>query len=218
MSRGHREAKTTPQADGVNVDELIAHSGIALPDDEHARRCARFAAKLAEQLGSWLEVESSDYRLAAVAALFHDAGYMRGLHDHHRKSFDIIREASLPGFSPEDHLIVASAARYHGRATPNIEHAGFGEMDFADQRRVRRISAIVRLSVALDASHLGPVTDIDVDFTEHVPLIRAFADGDAPVERDRLREAAGSVHHLIQKRIRTEVVPHFQQKQQETEG
>jgi exopolyphosphatase/guanosine-5'-triphosphate,3'-diphosphate pyrophosphatase len=163
-------------------------------------------------------VAPSDSRLAVVAALFHDAGYLRGLHDHHRKSFDLIREATLPGFSTGDQVIAACAARYHGRATPNIEHAGFGDMDFEDQRCVRRISAIVRLAVALDASHLGPVTNVEVDFTEHVPLIRAFATGDASVERDRLREAAGSVHHLIQKRIRTEVVTRKPDKNEQTEG
>jgi exopolyphosphatase / guanosine-5'-triphosphate,3'-diphosphate pyrophosphatase len=186
------------------IRELLS-APIAVPDDEHALRCARFAGELFDAIHLALGLSPEHKRLAIAAALFHDVGYLRGDQDHHRKSFDIIRRATIPGLSHDERLIVACAARYHGRTSPNIEHAGFGEMSFEDQRLVRRTAAITRVAVALDASHLGLIDDIEVHAGERDIRVIAYVANDAAVERDRLREAAGGFTGLTQTPMRTDV-------------
>jgi len=185
--------------------DLLDQLEIEVPDREHALRCARFAGSLFDGLMARLELAPGDRRLAVVAALLHDAGYLRGPRDHHRKSYDIIDAAFLPGFTRQEQVIAACAARYHGRTMPNIEHAGFGEMDTEEQRRTRRLSAIVRLAAACDASHLGVITSVRAQTDEHGVVVSATASAEPSVDRDRLREAAGGFTALTYVPLRVEV-------------
>jgi exopolyphosphatase/pppGpp-phosphohydrolase len=201
-----------PRTHDHSTAELIANalasSGLMLPDPEHARCCAAFAANLFDALRERLELAPDDRRLAVLAALFHDVGYARDVRDHQRKSFDMLRESQLPDMDDSERDIVAAVARYHRKALPNIEHAAFGFMSSSDQRRVRRLSGIVRLAVALDASHLGSVERVEIQ-PDATPLrCTAYARGSAnvEVERDRLRENAAAFTQLTQLPIRAEIV------------
>jgi exopolyphosphatase/pppGpp-phosphohydrolase len=185
---------------------LLDRLAIEVPDREHAVRCAGFAGALFDGLHARLELEPGDRRLAVVAALLHDAGYLRGARDHHRKSYDIVSAANLPGFSRQEQVIAACAARYHGRTMPNIEHAGFGEMDTEEQRRTRRLSAIVRLAAAGDASHLGVVTSLSAQAERNGAVVTVSAGAEPSVDRDRLREAAGGFTALTYLPLRIEIV------------
>ncbi len=189
-----------------NPSAILDLVEIEVPDRDHAIRCAEFAGSLFDGLRERLELAPGDRLLTVVAALFHDAGYLRGPRDHHRKSYDMIEAAYLPGFSRQDQVIAACAARYHGRSMPNIEHAGFGEMDTEEQRRTRRVSAIVRLAAACDASHLGVITSVSAEANEHGGVVTAIASSEPSVDRDRLREAAGGFTALTYLPMRVEIV------------
>ena len=184
---------------------LLDRIEIEVPDPDHALRCAGFAGSVFDGLQARLELAPGDRRLAVVAALLHDAGYLRGARDHHRKSYDVIDTAFLPGFSRQEQVITACAARYHGRTMPNIEHAGFGEMDTEEQRRTRRLSAIVRLAAACDASHLGVITVVSARADENEAVVSATASVEPSVDRDRLREAAGGFTALTYVPLRIEI-------------
>jgi len=181
-------------------------SGWELPDSEHAERCGRFAGEIFDALHTLLNLDAADRPLTVAAAVFHDIGYLRSERDHHRKTFDLLRESTQLPFSDDDRLVVASAARYHGHTLPNIEHVGFNDMAFADQRRVRRIAAIVRLTTALDASHLGLIDRVVVSVEAGAASLIAYAASEPAVERDRLRESAGGFVQLTQVPIQIEVV------------
>jgi exopolyphosphatase / guanosine-5'-triphosphate,3'-diphosphate pyrophosphatase len=188
------------------VRSLLTAIDAPLPDTEHALRCAAFADAIFRDAHEVLGLHDEHRQLAVAAALLHDIGYLRGDKDHHRKSFDVIRLLRLPGFTESEQVIVACAARYHGRSSPNIEHAGFGEMSFEEQRVVRRIAAITRLSTALDASHLGLVSGVDVRPSGNALRLTAYARQEPAVERDRLRESAGGFTALTQIPMRVEIV------------
>ncbi|HEX5165993.1 MAG TPA: HD domain-containing protein [Thermomicrobiales bacterium] len=191
---------------------LLDRLGVEVPDREHAIRCAQFAGAIFDGAQERLELEPSDRRLAVVAALFHDSGYLRGARDHHRKSYDILLGAGIPGFSRQEQTIAACVARYHGRTMPNIEHAGFGEMDTEEQRRTRRLSAIVRLAAACDASHLGLVSEVTARMSGDELLVTAMATGEPSVDRDRMREAAGGFQALAYLPVRIEITVQTNQK------
>jgi len=188
------------------IADLLTGWPLELPDPAHARHCAVLADSLFAGLHETLGLKPTHRRLAVAGALFHDVGYLRSARDHHRKAFDLLREADLPGLDIHQRLIVACAARYHGGTYPNIEHAGFGEMTTADQRVVRRIAALVRLAAALDASHLGVIDRVEASSHGDRAVVVAFSRGDAPVESDRLREAEGAFMALTQMSLRTNVI------------
>ena len=191
----------------TTLEGLLAASRLTLPDAEHGWRCARVAGELFDALAEPLELGSGDRQLATLAALLHDVGHTRDAREHHRKSFDMIRAANLPGLAHAEREIVAAVARYHRKALPSIEHAGFGFMSAADQRRVRRLAALVRLAVALDASHLGVVDAIHIESEPEGRLrLIAHASSAAELERDRLRENAGAFAALTQLPIQTDIV------------
>jgi exopolyphosphatase/guanosine-5'-triphosphate,3'-diphosphate pyrophosphatase len=185
---------------------LLVSSGIQVPDREHALRCAAFAATLFDGLHDALQLDAGDRVLAMAGALFHDAGYLRGGRDHHRKAFDVIRAATLPGIEDQERTVIACAARYHGHTVPHIEHVGFGEMSAADQWRTRRISALVRVAAALDASHLGHVSGIAVESRLDAALLTVRADDEPSVERERLREAAGGFRLMTGVQLLVDIV------------
>jgi exopolyphosphatase/guanosine-5'-triphosphate,3'-diphosphate pyrophosphatase len=197
---------TSPPTDEQLIQQALASSGLTLPDSEHGRRAARFAGGLFDALRARLELAPDDRRLALLAALFHDVGYARDVREHQRKSFDMLREARLLDLTDAEREIVAAVTRYHRKSLPNIEHAGFGFMSTNDQRRVRRLSGVVRLAVALDASHLGVVQSIDVRPDSEPIVLTAHASGNVEVERDRLRENAAAFTHLTQLPLRAEFV------------
>jgi exopolyphosphatase/pppGpp-phosphohydrolase len=187
------------------IDALLASLPSDLPEREHAVRSAWFGLQLFRAFADVLGLSAEHARIVVAAALLHDIGYLRGEKDHHRKSYDIIRSLALPGFSGRERLIVACAARYHGRSLPNIEHAGFGDMQPADQRVVRRVAALVRVATALDASHLGLIDDIDAFDRDGRLTVIARSRVEPAVERDRLRESAGGFQSLTQLSLQTEV-------------
>lgn len=190
---------------GDDPRDLLGRLDIAVPDAAHAIRCATFAGDVFDDVHALLELPEADRRLAVVAALLHDAGYLRGDRDHHRKSYDIVSTADLPGFSKQEQVIAACAARYHGRTLPNIEHVGFGAMDAGEQRRTRRLSAIVRLAAACDASHLGVVTGVRARSTGDEIVLSVTASDEPSVDRDSVREAAGGFTALTYLPVRVEI-------------
>jgi exopolyphosphatase/guanosine-5'-triphosphate,3'-diphosphate pyrophosphatase len=55
---------------------------------------------------------------------------------------------------------VAAVARYHRGADPTPQHYPFAELGEADQQRVLRLVALLRLAVALDRDHLQRVRNL----------------------------------------------------------
>lgn len=185
----------------------VAHADrLPLADPEHGIRCAVHAASLFDALSGALVLADTDRPLGVAAALWHDVGETPTRQDHPRKTFDLLAATVLPEFTRADRMVIACAARYCRSPLPNIEHAGFGEMSTVDQRRVRRLSAIVRVAAALDASHLGVVERFTVAVQPDRVRLYVCATEHAEVERDQLRESAGAFRLLTRMALDVEVV------------
>lgn len=187
------------------VSQLIEQINVEIPDPEHGVRCAQFVATLFDELYLDLGLDSADRKVAIAAAYLHDIGYIRMGRDHHRKSFDVISTLKLP-MTEVERTVTACVARYHGTTNPSIEHAGFQDLDFDDLRRVRRLTAINRVAVALDASHLGLVTHVRVDRSRPQIGIVGYATEEPAIERDRLQIAASAMRTLAGVQIWTDII------------
>ena len=81
---------------------------------------------------------------------------------HHKHSLYLISRSELPGFTPQEMLVVGNIARYHRKGAPSTLHPEFLLLPPGERDRVRKLSALLRIADALDKEHRQKITRIDV--------------------------------------------------------
>jgi len=127
---------------------------------EHGRKVAALAGRIYEQLAEPLDLAPGDRLLLECAARLQDVGYVINYDQHHKHSYHLIRNSRLPGIRPHDLELIANVARYHRGAHPKRKHENLARLNADDQRRVRRMAAILRLAGGLDRSRTQQVRDV----------------------------------------------------------
>lgn len=148
----------------------------------HARQVQRLALRIFDELAPRLRATSEDRQVLADAALLHDIGYHINFAGHHKHSYHLIVHADLLGMTPVERVLVANVARYHRGALPRRSHRGYGSLDKALRRRIRRLAAILRVADGLDRGHVCAVQDVSVHWSREALRITA-----SPVEGASLR-------------------------------
>jgi exopolyphosphatase/guanosine-5'-triphosphate,3'-diphosphate pyrophosphatase len=64
---------------------------------------------------------------------------------------------TLPNVTDEERHEIACIARYHGRALPSVSHEEFAALGEDARQRVSVLAALLRITDALDWSHVGRV-------------------------------------------------------------
>jgi exopolyphosphatase/guanosine-5'-triphosphate,3'-diphosphate pyrophosphatase len=151
-------------------------------DLRHARQVARIASRLLEQLANPLGLAADDREMMEQAAILANVGYLINFKQHHKHSYHLILNSELAGFERRELTLLANIARYHRGSPPKQKHDGFRELDPADQERVARLAAILRLALALDRTHQQQVNEIDCRVTNGQVNVEVTAKGDAAVD------------------------------------
>jgi len=133
---------------------------------EHGRQVARLAVQLFDQMQETAGLPVSDRVLLDAAARLQDVGYHINYTRHHKHSYHLILNSDLPGFSSGDLRIIANVARYHRGARPKKKHDNYRQLSREDRRRVKYLSALLRLAGGLDRSHSGLVHGVSVEVSE----------------------------------------------------
>jgi exopolyphosphatase/guanosine-5'-triphosphate,3'-diphosphate pyrophosphatase len=132
----------------------------------HSHHVRDLALQLFDAIGSRLGCDSADRRILSDAALLHDVGYHINYENHHKHSYHLIVHADLLGISPEEQVAIAHVARYHRGAPPKRSHEAYMQLDRGWQRRVRRLSALLRVADGFDRGHASAVKKIKVRWGE----------------------------------------------------
>ncbi len=157
-----RVASTTADP-GEARDRSIRHLAAQCHyDQRHAEHVRKLALQLFDAMGRRLDLGPDDRAILADAALLHDIGYHIGHVSHHKHSYHLIVHAELLGIRPEEQMMVARVARYHRGAEPRRRHPELAGLDRAARRRVRRLSALLRVADGLDRGHAGAVQAVRV--------------------------------------------------------
>ncbi|MEO7191608.1 MAG: Ppx/GppA phosphatase family protein [Vicinamibacterales bacterium] len=141
----------------------------------HAQQVAKLSLALFDGLEPRHQLGSREREWLEYGALLHDIGTHISYERHHKHSHYLIQHGDLRGFEPEEVTIIALLARYHRQATPKRSHPEFGALPRDARRRVRLLSAIVRLAEGLDRSHAQVVHRLDIRDSRG-------SDGDSPIE------------------------------------
>jgi exopolyphosphatase/guanosine-5'-triphosphate,3'-diphosphate pyrophosphatase len=131
-------------------------------EEPHARQVMALSLQLFDALAPKLDLTAADRLTLADAALLHDVGYHINYEKHHKHSFHLISHADLLGMTPSEQITIAHIARYHRGAAPKLKHPGFGELDKYVQRRIIRLSAILRFADGMDRGHVSAVGRMSV--------------------------------------------------------
>lgn len=139
------------------AEELRLSGGLLVEDWPHARQVARLSAQLFDATKPLHHLDADALRLLDRAAFLHNTGMLIEARRHHKHSFRLIKEASLPDFNDEQRYEIAMIARYHRRALPSTSHEEYAILGRAARKRVSALAALLRIADALDYSHDGRV-------------------------------------------------------------
>jgi len=160
-------------------------------DEGHARHVAQLARKLFFELAPEHQLDRRYEVLLHVAALLHEVGLFVNVRSNHKHAMYLIRNSEIFGLSRQELLLVSLIARYHRRAYPQPLHEGYGTLDRDQRVVVSKLSAILRLAIALDESRSGRVKEVRCQRERERLIITVPAVDDVSLEQLAMRQNAG---------------------------
>lgn len=151
------------EARARSVSEFAARCHVEQPHSSHVQK---LSLVLFDAIGERLGCTKDERDILSDAALLHDSGYHISYERHHKHSYHLILHADLLGMSPSDQVVVANIARYHRGRTPRKKHRNYGMLEKSLRRRIRRLSAILRVADGFDRGHVSAVADLKVRWTQ----------------------------------------------------
>jgi CHAD domain-containing protein len=157
------ELPSGPQLRAAAMSRLRVWAGYLDPDFSHSQRVTQLALLLydglreAGLLAVATEASSPDHDWRAVlqaAALMHDVGKAKGLKNHEKTSYRMIRGLPRPlGWSARELELAAVVARYHRGALPHLRGNTLQLLELPDRPMAMESAGILRLANALDTRH-----------------------------------------------------------------
>jgi exopolyphosphatase / guanosine-5'-triphosphate,3'-diphosphate pyrophosphatase len=129
-------------------------------DEKHALQVRKIALLLFDELPRLHGLPPSLRPLLEAAALLHDIGKAVSDSQHHKHSYYLLSNSSIPGLADREREIVARVARYHDRSPPSKDHPGMRGLTSEEARAVRKLATLLRVADSLDCSHHQPVVDL----------------------------------------------------------
>ncbi|MGI8978535.1 MAG: exopolyphosphatase [Pirellulaceae bacterium] len=129
-------------------------------DEHHAVHVAELCTKLFQQLRDEHQLPRRNEVLLYVAALLHEVGLFVSNRSYHKHSMYLIRNSELFGLGKKDLLLASLVARYHRRASPQATHEGYATLERDERVAVSKMSAILRIAIALDESRSQRIHEV----------------------------------------------------------
>ncbi|ACB49951.1 exopolyphosphatase [Crocosphaera subtropica ATCC 51142] len=154
----------------------------------YGEKVATFAVSLFDQLfGVLHDWEKTERELLWSAAILHNCGVYISHSSHHKHSYYLIRHAELLGFTEIEIETIANIARYHRKSTPKKKHDAYSKLPDQYRKRIKQLSAMLRVAVALDRRQIGAIKDIHCKYDEeykklHLHLIPSNPQDDCALE------------------------------------
>ncbi len=171
-------------------------------DETHARHVTDLSLALFDGLRREHRLDDDARRLLSYASLVHDIGSVIGHEDHTEHSSYIVKHGNLRGLSAEEVEIVATVARFHGKARPRKSDKAFRSLSREARRIVRWLAAILRIAEALDRSQYQLVRGVRLVMGKGTVTIRAAAREDARLEIWAARQRTRLLGRLLGRRVR----------------
>jgi exopolyphosphatase / guanosine-5'-triphosphate,3'-diphosphate pyrophosphatase len=194
--------------EGILHDLAAAHFGPATAHDEraeglrqqarrfaarmhseaaHCEHVRRLAAQLFDQLAAVHGLPPSQRVPLELGALLHEVGFAVNARDYHKHGEYLVRNGDIPGLGRHQQALVACLVRYQAEASPKPHHRLYGSLAPGERDRVRQLTALLRIAVALDAHGTQTVRRIEIRVQGKTLWLRVAAAPDARVDFRELR-------------------------------
>ncbi|MGZ5492105.1 MAG: Ppx/GppA phosphatase family protein [Thermoanaerobaculia bacterium] len=174
-------------------------------DMVHASHVATLALRIFDQTAALHMLRMGERELLEYATLLHEVGMHVSYQSHHKHSYYLISHAGLRGFTADQVAVVASVARYHRKSPPKDDHPNFAQLSPGRRAVVRKLSAILRLAVALDRGRQGAVRDIAVACDETAVVFKIRKRGEAKLEYEAAIKKGKYFGALFEREVRFSV-------------
>lgn len=148
----------------------------------HSKHVAKLALQLFDNFQEELGLSDTDRELLEYASFMHDIGYHISHRKHHKHALYIIRHSDLKGFKEHEIEIIANVSRYHRRSTPKSRHKHYDKLPKSEKKRVKKLSAILRIADGLDRSHYQNVQGMTIEKTLDQVTIYIKTESDPQLE------------------------------------
>jgi exopolyphosphatase/guanosine-5'-triphosphate,3'-diphosphate pyrophosphatase len=147
------------EARARSVSDFAQRCHVEQPHSSHVQH---LALMLFDAIGGRFGCTPGDREALADAALLHDSGYHISYERHHKHSYHLVLHADLLGMPPSEQVVIANVARYHRGAPPKKKHGNYGLLDRTLRRRIKVLSAILRVADGFDRGHVSAVKAVKV--------------------------------------------------------
>ncbi|MGE0268724.1 MAG: HD domain-containing protein [Candidatus Omnitrophota bacterium] len=148
----------------ISVAKFLCHKFDL--DIKHTRHVAQLSEELFKQFQPSMGLEDKDLLYLNLAAYLHNIGLFINNRSHHKHTEYIINSLSLFRLTFDEIRCIACIARYHRKATPQNSHYYYQNLTSTEQILVQKLTSLLRIANALDASHKQKVKKIEVEFVK----------------------------------------------------
>ncbi|AVR44570.1 Ppx/GppA family phosphatase [Christiangramia fulva] len=150
--------------------------------EQHSTHVANMGLQIFDEFQADLKLTENDRELLNYASLLHDIGYYISFRKHHKHALYLIRNSDLRGFTDDEINIMANVARYHRRSTPKKRHPFYKQLDKPLRKRIKKLSAILRIADGLDRSHYQNVKSLEIENGKEKVKLLITTEGDPELE------------------------------------
>jgi exopolyphosphatase/guanosine-5'-triphosphate,3'-diphosphate pyrophosphatase len=174
-------------------------------DPAHTEHVARLAMGLFDELADagLHPGDRWERELLFSACILHDIGMSVDYDDHHKHSRYLILNAGLPGFAPRELALIAQAARYHRKGTPDLGELAPLAQD-GDAERLDRMALLLRLAEDLERSRDQSVRAAHIAADDGTLHLELETDGAAAVERWAAEREVDLVERAFGRQLKVE--------------
>jgi len=177
-----------------------------LGPDRHTESVLDLSFSLFDKLLPVHSMGEGERLLLACAALLHDIGWTLPGPGHHQRSMDmVLNDRSLP-FTSEERSVVANIVRYHN-SLPKKDHYSYQALSPTNRLNVMKLSALLRVADALDASHGSIIKHMEVMTGPNMIAIKCRTAGDSSEEVLSISKKKDLFERVYGRRFKVEWVP-----------
>lgn len=166
---------------GHSLQTVARHIGVNI---QHAEQTFNLCVQLFKQLRVLHKFPRAYVRVLRVAAMLHDIGKSFKFYNNSKHTAYMILNSNLNGISHKDLILAAYVSDVSNKEELNVSDWAkyMGILSQEDVEAVKKLSVMLRLAVALDASMRSVISEVSCDVLGDSVIMKTEYEGDTTLE------------------------------------
>lgn len=131
-------------------------------DENHSKYVEKYSLKIFDKLKKIHGMGAKERLYLQIASIMHDVGKYVNIRSHYNHSYEIVRSSDVVGLDMHDLELIANITKYHSTITPSMYDYSYNRLNADERMVISKLSAMLRISEALDKGHMKKFDDIDI--------------------------------------------------------